>query len=61
MSKIDGICMGDWLPFCFLCSRVGRVTSCLAIGFCGKVTGHLLHTTGFLYSSFSALILKAVL
>ena len=61
MSRIDGICMGDWLPFSFLCSKVGRATGCLAIGFHGEVTGHLLYATGHLYCSFSGLILKAVL
>ena len=73
MSKIDGIGMGDWSPFSFLCLKVGRVTGCLAIrfrgeatghlaiGFCGEVTGHLPYVTGHLYCSFSGLILKAVL
>ena len=61
MSKIDGICMGNWLPFSFLCLKVGRVTGHLAIGFCGEVTGHLPYATGHLYCSFSALTLKAVL
>ena len=60
MSKIDGVCMGSWSSFCFLRSKVGRVTGRLTIRFCGEVTGHLLYTTGHLYCGFSALILEGV-
>ena len=66
MSKIDGICTGNWSPFSFLCSKVGRVTGHLAIGFCGEATGCLaiefhVEATSCLYCSFSGLILEAVL
>ena len=60
MSKIDGVCTGNWPSFCFLGSRVSRVTGCLTIGFHGEATGHLLYATGHLYCSFSALILEGV-
>ena len=48
MSKIDGVCMGNWPSFYFLHSKVGQAT------------GHLLYTMGHLWCSFSALILEGV-
>ena len=60
MSKIDGVGTGNWLSFCFLCSKVCWLTGHLTIGFCGEVTGHLLYTTGHLWCGFLALILDGV-
>ena len=63
MSKIDGVCtlpVASCPTFCFLHSKVVRVTGCLTIRFRGEVTGHLLYATGHLWCGFSALILEGV-
>ena len=58
MSKIDGVCtlpvsvrpvpVTSCPSFCFLHSKVIRLTGCLTIGFHGEAAGHLLYATGHL-------------